>query len=131
MRGSANPMDYRLLIVDDDVGLTKIVAATAATLGIVASQINDPAQALDAFIDFRPDVVMLDIFMPEKDGIELLDEILLTGIPTRIILTSGMGEDLLPVAQDAIRFHGGPVAIYLAKPFQRAELVDVLTEAGG
>jgi CheY-like chemotaxis protein len=124
-------MEKRLLVVDDDARLTEIVALTAATLGIAATQVNDPSRALDAFIAVRPDVAMIDMFMPEKDGIELLNEILLTGIPTNVVLTSGNAGDLLPVAQDTMRFHGLPEAEYLAKPFRRAVLVEVLTRLTG
>jgi two-component system response regulator MtrA len=124
-------MEKRLLVVDDDVPLTGIVALTAATLGIAATQVNDPSRALDAFIAVRPDMVIVDMFMPEKDGIELLNEILLTGIPTRVVLTSGNGGDLLLVAQDTMRFHGLPEAEYLAKPFRRDALVEVLARLTG
>jgi len=124
-------MEKRLLVVDDDVRLTGIVALNAATLGIAATQVNDPSRALDAFIAVRPDVVIIDMFMPEKDGVELLNEILLTGIPTRLVLTSGNGGDLLPVAQDTMRFHGLPEAEYLAKPFRRDALVEVLARLTG
>ncbi len=125
------PMEKRILVVDDDVRLTEIVALTAATLGIAATQVNDPSRAIDAFIAVRPDVAMIDIFMPEKDGIELLNEILLTGIVTNVVLTSGNAGDLLALAQDTMRFHGRAEAEYLAKPFRRAALVEVLTRLTG
>ncbi|HEY7578042.1 MAG TPA: response regulator [Acetobacteraceae bacterium] len=124
-------MDKRLLIVDDDAGLTRIVALTANTLAISATQINDPRRALDSFVQLRPQVVILDIFMPEQDGIDVLDEILLTGIPTQVVLTTGDGDELLRLAQDAIRFHGRPEAPVLQKPFRRAELVEVLGRVFG
>jgi DNA-binding response OmpR family regulator len=124
-------MSERLLVVDDDVRLTRTVALTATQLGMNTRQINDPSTALDAFIAFRPGVILLDVFMPEVDGIDVLGEILLTGIPTRIILTSGGDEELLRVALEAARFHGATDAIVLAKPFRRAELVAALTEAVG
>ena len=47
-------MEKRILVVDDDVRLTEIVALTAATLGIAATQVNDPSRAIDAFIAVRP-----------------------------------------------------------------------------
>ena len=61
-------MEWRLLVVDDDPRLTGIVALTAAQLGILTRECNDPRLALDAFVEFRPDVVMIDIYMPELDG---------------------------------------------------------------
>ena len=119
-------MEKRLLIIDDDVPLTRLVALTADTLGIDTVQVNDPACALDSFVALRPQVVILDIVMPEQDGIDVLNEILLTGIPTQVVLTTGAGEDLLRLAQDAIRFHGMAEAPVLQKPFRRADLVEVL-----
>lgn len=124
-------MSIRLLVVDDDVRLTRTVALTATQFGMVARQVNEPAHALNAFIEFRPDVILLDVFMPELDGIDVLNEILLTGIPTRVVLTSGGGDELMDVALEAARFHGATDAIVLAKPFRRAELVAALTEAAG
>jgi CheY-like chemotaxis protein len=120
-------MSKRLLVVDDDVRMTRLVALTAAQLGIVTRQVNDPSRALETFAAFKPDVVLLDVFMPEVDGIDVLHQILLTGMATRIILTSGAGEELLDVGREAVRFHGAGEAAVLAKPFRRAELVDVLT----
>src|SRR5678815_4106527 len=119
-------MEWRLLVVDDDPRLTSIVALTAAQLGILTRECNDPRLALDAFVEFRPDVVMIDIYMPEQDGIDLLHEILLTGIGTGLILTTGGGDGLLSVAQDVVRFHGAAEAGVLCKPFRRAELVAAL-----
>jgi CheY-like chemotaxis protein len=121
-------MEKRLLVVDDDVRLTRIVALTASTLGIATTQVNDPMRALDAFVATKPQVVMIDIFMPEKDGIELLNEILLTGIATRVVLTSGRnGDEMLEIAQEAMRLHSMAAAPVLPKPFRRDQLVEVLT----
>jgi len=124
-------MAMRLLVVDDDVRLTRIVALTAGQLGLDTTQINAPHEALEAFVSLRPDVILLDVFMPELDGIDVLHEIMLTGIPTRIILTSGGGEELLKVAGEAARFHGAEDTIVLAKPFRRSELLAALTQAAG
>ena len=120
-------MEKRLLVVDDNISLTRIVALTADTLGIRTVQVNDPTCALDTFVAFRPQLVILDIFMPEQDGIDVLNEVLLTGVPTQVVLTTGDGEDLLRLAQDTIQFHGRAEAPVLQKPFRRAELVEVLS----
>lgn len=124
-------MTLRLLTVDDDVRLTRVVALAAAHLGMETMQINDSGKALEAFVSFRPDVLLLDVFMPELDGIDVLHEILLAGIPTRVILTTGSDEELLSVAREVVRFHGGEEPIMLPKPFRRAELLAALTRAVG
>src|ERR1700733_12526593 len=58
----------RLLVVDDQVSLTKIVGTIAASMGLDVRVVNDPLEALDAFLEYRPDVLLLDMIMPEKDG---------------------------------------------------------------
>ena len=78
-------------------------------------QINDPAKALEAFVSFRPDVILLDVFMPELDGIDVLHEILLAGIPTRVILTTGGDEELLSVAREVVHIPPGRGPTYVAK----------------
>jgi len=65
--------------------------------------------------------------MPEKDGIDVLDEILLTAIPVKVLVTSGHGRDLLRLAEGVATFHASPDVASVRKPFRRAELVDVLT----
>jgi FixJ family two-component response regulator len=64
--------------------------------------------------------------MPEKDGIEVLNELLVTGISTAIILTSGFGEGMLRLAKGVLQFHGREFATTLKKPFRRTELVHLL-----
>ena len=58
--------------------------------------LNSSAQATETFIAYRPDVLFLDMIMPEKDGIDVLNEILLTGIPVKVVLTSGLQRFLPP-----------------------------------
>ena len=124
-------MSLRLLVVDDDRRLTGIVALTASQLGVETVQINDPAKALEAFLSFRPNVILLDVFMPELDGIDVLHEVLLADIPTRVILTSGGGDEPLSMALKVARFHDVEDAIVLTKPFRRADLIAALTKAIG
>jgi FixJ family two-component response regulator len=64
--------------------------------------------------------------MPEKDGIEVLNEILLTGIPAQVVLTSGYGASFLALAEDAAKFHGRADVSILSKPFRASELAEVL-----
>jgi CheY-like chemotaxis protein len=128
MAGVCSTMQKRLLIVDDDARLTRIVALTADTLDISTTQVNDPRRALDNFVRLRPQVLILDIFMPEQDGIDVLNEILLTGIPSKIVLTSGYSDAYLRLAEGVAKFHESGQVSILKKPFRRADLVALLTE---
>jgi CheY-like chemotaxis protein len=115
-------MQKKLLIIDDQAGMACVVGMLAAQLGFDVRTTSDPAAATGMFIAFRPDVVILDMIMPEKDGIDVLHEILLTGFPVRIVLTSGLSESYLRLAEGVARFHGMTDVRTLRKPFRKHDL---------
>jgi CheY-like chemotaxis protein len=119
-------MTKKLLIIDDEVGLTKVVGLIARQLGMEFRALNTSLTATEAFIAYQPDVVILDIVMPGKDGIDVLNDIMNTGIPTRIVLTSGLSEGYLRLGESIARFHGVERVHLLRKPFRHNELVELL-----
>jgi two-component system response regulator MtrA len=121
-------MRGKLLMIDDQASITKVVGLVASRIGLDVKIVNDPYQALDAFVAYQPDIMILDMIMPEKDGVDVLNEILLTGIPTRIILTSGFSESYLRLAEGVARFHDTNTIHVLRKPFRRDELIAKLEE---
>ena len=121
-------MAKKLLVIDDQAGITKVVELIARQLGLNVRSLNSSAQATETFIAFKPDVLILDMIMPEKDGIDVLNEILLTGIPVKVILTSGFSDSYLRLAEGVARFHDNPNVTTLRKPFRRDELVKLLQE---
>jgi two-component system response regulator MtrA len=123
-------MTKKLLIVDDQTGITKVVALIARQLGMECKTLNSSATATEEFIDYRPDILILDMIMPEKDGIDVLNEVLLTGIPSKIVLTSGYSDAYLRLAEGVAKFHESGQVSILRKPFRRADLVNLLTELG-
>jgi DNA-binding NtrC family response regulator len=121
-------MAKKLLIVDDQAGITKVVELIAGQLGLNARSLNSSSEATEAFMAFKPDVVMLDMIMPEKDGIDVLNEILLTGIPVKVILTSGFSDSYLRLAEAVAKFHDNEHVSILRKPFRRDELLTLLKD---
>jgi CheY-like chemotaxis protein len=121
-------MSKKLLIVDDQTGITKAVGLIAGQLGLEFKAVNHSATATETFISFKPDVLMLDMIMPEKDGIDILNEVLLTGIPARIVLTSGFSDGYLRLAKGVAKFHDFDDVSILRKPFRRGELIALLAQ---
>ena len=121
-------MTKKLLVIDDQTGITKVVELIARQLGLNTKSLNDSSQATELFIAFKPDIVMLDMIMPEKDGIDVLNEILLTGIPVKVVLTSGFSDSYLRLAEGVARFHENPHVSILRKPFRREELLNLLSQ---
>lgn len=62
---------YRVLIVEDDVLEAKEYATILESAGIVTAKITDPMQVMPSLIEFRPDLILMDIFMPLCSGMEL------------------------------------------------------------
>jgi len=121
-------MRGKLMVIDDQESITKVVGLVASKIGLDVKIINDPRQALDAFVAYQPDIIILDMIMPEKDGVDVLNEVLLTGIATRVILTSGFSESYLRLAEGVARFHETNTIHVLRKPFRRDELIAKLEE---
>jgi CheY-like chemotaxis protein len=121
-------MPKKLLVIDDQTGITKVVELIARQIGLTARSLNSSSEATEVFIAFKPDVVILDMIMPEKDGIDVLNEILLTGIPVKVVLTSGFSDSYLRLAEGVAKFHENDNVSVLRKPFRREELVSLLTE---
>ena len=131
VEGTRITMPKKLLIIDDQAGITKVVGLIAEQLGMEFKALNSSAAATETFISYRPDVVMLDMIMPEKDGIDVLNEILLTGIRSRIVLTSGFSDAYLRLAEGVAKFHDTDQVTILKKPFRREELIALLKDAAG
>jgi DNA-binding response OmpR family regulator len=118
----------KLLIVDDDIGLAKVYARVGSDAGFDVRVVNDPLGATEAFLAFNPDVVVIDIVMPEKDGIDVLNEFLLIGDETRFIVLSGYGDGTLRLAENLGKFHGNRRLSVATKPIRRAALLELLAE---
>ena len=71
------------------------------------------AQALEEFAAFRPDVVVIDLHLPDTDGIEVLNQMRQTRPGLAIVITSGYAS-MLPVVEVLGIAHSG----YLMKPFE-------------
>ena len=124
-------MTPKIMMIDDEAGITKVVGLTAAKLGYDFRSVTSSDQAVEQFLDFQPDVVFLDMIMPGKDGIDVLNEILSTGVPTKIVLVSGYGDGYLNLAEGLAAFHGADRFPILKKPFRNAELVSLLATLTG
>jgi DNA-binding response OmpR family regulator len=120
-------MTRRILVIDDSRHATKFIALAAGSLGYCSRQCNDSTQALDAFVEFQPDVVVLDMCMPEKDGLEVLEELLLIATSARIIVTTGQTPGYLRVAEGMAEFHEHRNIATLPKPFTRESLLKELS----
>ena len=87
----------KILIVDDEKGFTDMLSLNLEAKGSYEVQVeNDASQALSTALAFRPDLILLDIIMPQKKGVVVAREIekneTLRGIPI-VFLTATVAKD--------------------------------------
>jgi CheY-like chemotaxis protein len=122
-------MSQKLLVVDDEKSITRIIGRIAGSLDYEVFEVNDPTDALDTFIRVQPDVLMLDMVMPDIDGVDVLRQVAAMGTKTRIIVTSGFGAGYLRLAKAVAAFEEQPEIAELAKPFRRSDVIAALGHA--
>lgn len=118
----------RLLIIDDASSFCQVAARIAEAVGYEVRCVTNPADAVRAFADFEPDLTILDIVMPEIDGLDLLYDMLLLRPTARITVMSGYGRCMLRLASGIAQFHDAPNVRTASKPLRRDELVALMTE---
>jgi len=111
----------RVLIADDDPLMRMDLAEMLTEEGFeVVGQVGDGERAVELARKLRPDLVILDVKMPGKDGIQAAAEIADEQIAPVIILTAYSDRDLVQRAIDA------GAMTYLAKPFSTATLLPAI-----
>jgi len=107
----------KVLIVDDDPGIIRIVRAHLEAEGFVVDEARDGPTALKVFRAFRPDLIILDVIMPDMDGIEVLRRVRQESEVYVLMLTVKSEET------DKIVGLNVGADDYLTKPFSPRELV--------
>jgi DNA-binding NtrC family response regulator len=82
----------RIMIVDDDPGIRRALHILLSRAGYRVTQARDGAEALRIWRDSGGDLVITDLHMPEKNGIEMMVELLSHTPGARIIAMSGGGQ---------------------------------------
>lgn len=62
---------YRVLVVEDDPTQADFAGSILRKAGIEVMQLTEPVKVIDSLRDFRPDLILMDIYMPEVNGIEM------------------------------------------------------------
>jgi CheY-like chemotaxis protein len=119
-------MPKKLLVIDDEKSITKIIDKIATELGFEVRALNDAAEAFEVFTAFQPDILMLDLMMPDVDGIDVLNQVLAAGTGATLIVMSGYGKSYLQLGKAVAVFHEHPNITTLAKPFRRTDIIELL-----
>ena len=107
----------RVLVVDDDAALAEMLTIVLRQEGFDSRMVTRGDLALDAFRDYKPDVVLLDLMLPGKDGIDVCKEIRAeSGVPIVMLTAKGDTVDVV------VGLESG-ADDYVVKPFKPKELV--------
>src|SRR5215472_9529998 len=89
--------DIKILYVEDELFLGKIVKESLESRGFEVRMESDGARVLDSFREMQPDVCVLDIMLPNKDGFEIAEEIrrLDEHVPILFVTARGRTEDVV------------------------------------
>ena len=112
----------KVLIVDDAMFMRMMLKDILSKNGYeVVGEAANGKEAIDKYIELRPDLVLLDITMPEMDGIEALKKIKMIEPKAKIIMCSAMGQQGMVV--EAIQ--NGAID-FIVKPFQQNRVLESL-----
>lgn len=115
-----NNVEKRVLVVDDEPDVTELLEYKLKQAGFLVRAINDPLRVLGLARDLRPEVIVLDVMMPELNGLQLLKMIRADALlkDTPVLFLTAKGE-----TDDRLRGLQGGADDYVAKPFDAREVV--------
>jgi len=118
-----------LITLDDDKEIADVVGAVAEQAGFDPKVTTSPGPFHDAISLHNPDVIVLDLQMPEMDGIQVLRSLADKKIRAGILLVTGMDERTMAAAEQYGKSKGLLVLGALQKPFMPEDLLEKLRSA--
>lgn len=112
----------RLLAIDDDPDFAGLVAQVAGQLGYAAVATTNATAFMTQYLATTPDLIVMDIVMPEQDGIDLMRWLVAQGCRARIVIVSGYNPAFAHAAKMIGEFGGQLPIAFLQKPVKLADL---------
>lgn len=114
----------RILIVDDAAFMRMMIKEILSKNGFeIVGEASDGAQAVEKYKELNPDLVTMDITMPEMDGITALKEIKKINPDSKVIMCSAMGQQAMVI--DAIQ---AGAKDFIVKPFQADRVLEAVNK---
>lgn len=115
----------RILVTDDAAFMRMMIKDILTKNGFeVVGEAADGAQSVEKYQELKPDLVTMDITMPEVDGIEALKRIRAIDPEARVIVCSAMGQQAMVI--DAIQ---AGAKDFIVKPFQADRVIEAVQKA--
>jgi two-component system, chemotaxis family, chemotaxis protein CheY len=115
----------RILVVDDAAFMRKMVKDALSAAGHeIVGEAGNGAEAVARFQELKPDLLTLDITMPEKDGLAALADIIGSDPNARVVMCSALGQETKVV--QALKLGAKD---FVVKPFQPDRVVEAVGKA--
>ena len=108
----------RLLVVDDEVHIAEALTASLRHAGFEVRPAFDGSSALSAAQDWSPDLLLLDVMLPDMTGYDVCRELIMAGSDAAVIFLSARDQ-----VSDRIRGFGVGADDYVTKPFSLEEVI--------
>ena len=120
-------MGKNILIVDDAAFMRMMIKDILSKNGYtVAGEAENGAKAVEKYNELKPDLVLMDITMPEKDGIQALKEIKAADAGAQVIMCSAMGQQAMVI--ESIQ---SGAKDFIVKPFQADRVLEAVKKVVG
>src|SRR5918911_3463227 len=115
----------RVLVVDDAAFMRKMVSDALTKGGHeVIGEAGNGVEAVARFQELRPEVMTLDITMPEKDGLEALREIIALDPTAKVVMCSALGQESKVL--ESVKLGAKD---FVVKPFQADRVLEAIGKA--
>ena len=120
-------MNHTVLVCDDAIFMRTMISDILTQAGFdVVGEAESGVQAVDKYRQLKPDLVTMDIVMPDMGGIEAVREICKTDPDAKILMCSAMGQQALVV--EAIQ---AGAKDFVVKPFQPSRVLEAVQRVLG
>ena len=120
-------MDSKIMLVDDAAFMRMTIKNCLTKAGYTnLIEAGDGAQAVDTFAKEHPDLVIMDITMPNKDGIQALQEIKAIDGGAKVVMCSAMGQESMVI--EAIKLGAKD---FIVKPFKADRILNTVSSIVG
>jgi CheY-like chemotaxis protein len=123
--------ELKLLVVDDEVGFANFVRDLGLRNGFQVSTANNGLDAKRRYNEFLPDIIVLDVVMPQADGIEFIEWLGSQGATARLIVITGYNPSYAKLAERLAEARGLSSVSVLTKPVRVATLLTALRGDSG
>lgn len=117
----------KVLIVDDTAFMRKLLKSILFGAGFdIAGEAENGKQAVELYKSLKPDVVTMDVVMPEMTGIDALKQIKSIDKDAKIVMCSAIGQEKIVISAIKLGARG-----YIIKPFQAPKVIEEIKKVVG